>query len=76
MLFTDESKFNLFGSGGRVNVWRQSNTELELKHLRPTVKHGGGSVLVWGCMSAANVGKFAVLSSWMELWINGVTLIY
>ncbi len=23
----------------------------------PTVKHGGGSVLMWGCMSAACVGE-------------------
>ncbi len=24
----------------------------------PTVKHGGGSVLMWGCMSAAGVVHF------------------
>ncbi len=23
----------------------------------PTVKHGGGSILMWGCMGAAGVGE-------------------
>lgn len=38
-------------------VWRQSNEELNIKNLRPTVKHGGGSIMVWGSMSAAGVAN-------------------
>ncbi|GFW61058.1 transposable element Tc1 transposase [Trichonephila clavipes] len=45
VIFSDESKFNIFGSDGRRTVWRKSNTVLDPKNLRPTVKHGGGSVM-------------------------------
>ena len=29
-------------------IWRTPNEELQPKNLIPTVKHGGGSVMVWG----------------------------
>lgn len=51
VLWSDESKFQLFHSNRRSRVWRKKGTELDPKHLTPTVKHGGGSVMVWGCMS-------------------------
>ena len=47
VIFSDESKFNIFGSDGRHMVWRKKNTDLEPKNLIPTVKHGGGGVHVW-----------------------------
>ena len=50
IIFSDESKFNIFGSDGGRTVWRKPNTALDPKNLRPTVKHGGGSVMVWGCV--------------------------
>ncbi len=31
--------------------------EYKEKCMVPTVKHGGGSVLMWSCMSAAGVGE-------------------
>ncbi|GFX12191.1 transposable element Tc1 transposase [Trichonephila clavipes] len=34
-------------------VWRKPNTSCHPKHTIPTVKHGGGSVMVWGCMAAS-----------------------
>jgi hypothetical protein len=48
VLWTDESKFNLFGSDGRQWCYRRSNCAIQKQHLKPTVKYGGGGVLVWG----------------------------
>lgn len=35
------------------------------KNLRGEVKHGGGHVVVWGCMSSAGVGKLEIIESTM-----------
>uniref|UniRef100_A0A9J7ZYN1 Transposase Tc1-like domain-containing protein n=1 Tax=Cyprinus carpio carpio TaxID=630221 RepID=A0A9J7ZYN1_CYPCA len=53
VLWSDETKINLFGSDGVKHVWRQPGEEYKDKCVLPTVKHGGGSVMVWVCMSAA-----------------------
>ncbi|GFX20604.1 transposable element Tc1 transposase [Trichonephila clavipes] len=55
VIFSDESKFNIFGSDGRRTVWRKPNTALDPKNLRPTVKHSGGSIMVWGCTASNGV---------------------
>ena len=31
-----------------------------------TIKHGGGSVLVWGCMSAASIGDLVFIDGIMD----------
>ncbi len=53
VLWSDGTKINLFGSDGVKRVWRQPGEEYKDKCVLPTIKHGGGSVMVWGCMSAA-----------------------
>lgn len=66
VIFADESKFNIFGSDGNAYVWRKPNTELKPENLKATVKHGGGSVMVWACMSAAGPGKLVFIESTMD----------
>ncbi len=55
ILWSDETKINVFGTDGFKTVWRRKGEEYKEKWMVPTVKHGGGSVLMWGCMSAAGV---------------------
>ncbi len=57
VLWSDETKINLFGSDGVKRVWRQPGEEYKDRCVLPTVKRGGGSVLVWGCMSSAGNGE-------------------
>ncbi len=57
VLLSDETKIHLFGSDGVKRVWRQPGKEYKDKFVLPTVKHVGGSVMVWGCMSAAGTGE-------------------
>nr|CDJ88331.1 Transposase domain containing protein [Haemonchus contortus] len=47
VLFTDESKFNLFGSDGTEYVRRPSGERYNPRYTKPTVKHGGGSLMVY-----------------------------
>uniref|UniRef100_A0A3P9HSP6 Transposase Tc1-like domain-containing protein n=1 Tax=Oryzias latipes TaxID=8090 RepID=A0A3P9HSP6_ORYLA len=48
-LWNDETKNNPFGVNGFKTVWRRKGQDFKEKCLEPTVKHGGGSVLMWGC---------------------------
>ncbi len=47
-------------------MWRQPGEEYKDKCVLPTVKHGGGSVMVWGCMSAASTGELQFIEGTMN----------
>lgn len=66
VLYTDETKINLFGSDGRQMVWRKPGSELQVQHLVPTVKHGGGSQMMYGTMAASGTGTMEFIDSTMD----------
>ncbi len=70
VLWSDETKINLFGSDGVKCVWRQLGKEYKDKCISP-VKHGGRSVMFWGCMSAMALGSY---SSLREPWMPTCTV--
>lgn len=66
ILFTDESKFEIFGAKKPPKIWRSANEAFNDKCVVKTVKHGGGSVMVWGCMAASGVGNLVFIESTMK----------
>uniref|UniRef100_A0A8C4XI61 Tc1-like transposase DDE domain-containing protein n=1 Tax=Erpetoichthys calabaricus TaxID=27687 RepID=A0A8C4XI61_ERPCA len=50
ILWSDETKIELSCVNARRHVWRKPGTI-------PTVKHGGGSIMLWGYFSAAGTGR-------------------
>jgi transposase len=49
--WSDESRFLLHVTDGRMRVWRHKNTTYAPSNIQPTVPSGGDSVMVWGCIS-------------------------
>ncbi len=66
ILWSDETKTNVFGTDGFKTVWRHKGEEYKEKCMVPTVKHVDGSVLMWGCMSAAGVGELHFIDGIMN----------
>ena len=56
VLWTDETKLELFGKAHQLYVHRLKNQAYEEKNTVPTVKHGGGSAMFWGCFAASGTG--------------------
>ena len=52
IIFSDECKFNLHYSDRKCSVWREHSKGLIRQHINPTIKHGGGSVMVLACVFA------------------------
>ena len=66
VLWTDESKFEVFGSHRRVYVRRRDTEKFHKDCVQPTVKHGGASVMVRGCFGGQKVGDIAQIKGIMR----------
>ena len=49
IFWSDETKIELLGLNAKRHIWRKLGTI-------PMMKHGGGSIMLWGCFSVAGTG--------------------
>ena len=54
VLWTDETKLELFGKSHQLHVHRCKNEAYKEKNTVPIVKHGGGLVMFRGCFAASD----------------------
>jgi hypothetical protein len=51
VIWFDKTKINHFSSDGRSWCWTRDVNILERRKVKQTVKHGGRSIMIWGCMA-------------------------
>ncbi len=66
VLWSDETKIQLFGINSTRLVWRRRNAACDPKNTIPTIKHGGGNIMLWGCFSAKGTGQLHRIKGTMD----------
>ena len=61
VVFSDESRFLLYRNDGRPYARRRPGEAYREDCVQPTLKHGGGGLMVWGCMSESGVGELVLV---------------
>jgi transposase len=66
VIWSDETKISRFGSDGRSWCWIGDGEDLQEHHVKQVVKHGGGSVMIWGCMTSEGPGFMCKMEGTMD----------
>ena len=66
VLWPDETKIELFGHNDHCYVWRKKGEACKPENTIPTVKHGDGCIMLWGCFAAGGTGAFHKIDGTMR----------
>jgi len=65
IMWSDETKIECFAINSTRHVWRKKD-EYNPKNTIPTVKHGGGNIMLWGSFSAKGTGRLHCIEGRMD----------
>lgn len=66
VIWSDETKINRFNSDGVQYFWSHTGKATTSNQIIETVKHGGGSIMIWGCFSYFGVGPLEQIKGTMR----------
>ena len=67
VIWSDETKINRFQSDGRQWIWKgPQETGLIEREVQGSVKFGGGSLMMWGCMTWEGIGYCCKIDGRMD----------
>lgn len=66
VIWSDETKINRLGSDGRKWCWKKPGEDIKARHVKPTLKFGGGSIMLWGCMTSEGPGFLAKIDNGLD----------
>ena len=66
VIWSDETKINSIGSDGKRSAWKKAGEDLSDRLVQGTVKFGGGSLMMWDCMTWKGVGMACKIDGRMD----------
>ena len=66
VIWSDETNINRMASDGLKWTWRKPQHAIQDYHVQGTFKHGGGSLMFWGCMTWNGVGQACKIESTLD----------
>lgn len=55
VFWSDETKTEIFGHNDKTYVWGSKGRSFKSINAIPTVQHGDGSIILWGCFATGTL---------------------